>query len=198
MDSFLKFDMLKMIRRMKGKNPRIGNNQAIPHSGCRLYYSAADAHIPHNSFGDFMSLNRPQNTENGNTSLAEHLNTIADKLFIVSEKEKDPERKAEIFNRVFDLLENDALTIQEMVESLNDEAPEKVLELCRDLDENFAKSANFFLSAIDLLIEFLNTEETDFIKQAKEEIGKGSELLKTAGEMMEGLKNIPLEDNGEE
>lgn len=148
-----------------------------------------------------MSLNQPQdkpaNAEPDNISLAQHLNTIADKLLIVSEKEKDPERKSEIFSRVFDLLENDALAIQDMVESLNDEAPDKVLELCRDLDENFAKSANFFLSAIDLLIEFLNTEDTDFIKQAKEDIGKGSELLKTAGEMMEDLSSIPLEDERE-
>ena len=144
-----------------------------------------------------MSLSQPQNSEPDNMSLAQHLDIVADKLLIVSEKEKDPERKSEIFNRVFDLLENDALTIQEMVESLNNEAPEKVLELCRDLDENFAKSANFFLSAIDLLIEFLNTEETDFIKQAKEDIGKGSELLKTAGEMAEELSSIPLEDESE-
>ncbi len=144
-----------------------------------------------------MSLNQPQNTEPDSTSLADHLNIIADKLLIVSEKEKDQDRKAEIFHRVFDLLENDALTIQDMVESLNNDAPDKVLELCKDLDENFAKSANFFLSAIDLLIEFLNTEEKDFLIQAKEDIGKGSELLKTAGEMVEELSSIPLEDEGE-
>lgn len=129
--------------------------------------------------------------------IAEHLEELARIILSISEKEQDEEKKLEYFQYIFNVLEQDALELQSIIEELNEELPEQVQEACLEVDKNMARSSNFFLEAINYMVEFMETEKVKFIEKARESIQMGSESLDKAEQINQQLGEIPMEESYE-
>ncbi|MCD4785132.1 MAG: hypothetical protein K8T10_15055 [Candidatus Eremiobacteraeota bacterium] len=123
--------------------------------------------------------------------LISHLNMVGDKLLEVLEYEKDEETKIQKYQIVAQILEEDGSEIQGMIEELNEEVPEKVSIITKEIDEKFAMASNYFLDAIEYYFEFLDTENAESIQKAKESVKEGARILEEADAKAQELTSVP-------
>lgn len=123
--------------------------------------------------------------------LVQHLHMIGEKLLAITRKEKNPERKAEYFEVMAEILEEDGAEIQGMIEELNQELPEKVAQITREIDEKFAGASNYFLDAVELYIQYLSTEDPALVESALNSIKQGSIALEEADAKAQALYGVP-------
>jgi len=123
--------------------------------------------------------------------LISHLNMVGDKLLETSQQEEDEERKAQEYDIIAQILEEDGTEIQGMIEELNEEVPENVALITKEIDEKFAMASNYFLDAIEFYFDFLETENPEAIQKAKESIKEGARILEEADAKAQELTSVP-------
>lgn len=130
--------------------------------------------------------------------LTAHLRGLAMVLMEISAKEKDDEKKDEYFKIIFDRLEKDAEEIKQMVEGLKlDEMPEKVAMICRDVDEKFMQASNCHMEAVEMLKEYIDTEDSKLVDKTMESLKIGASLLEQADSMVWQLSQYSTEETPE-
>jgi hypothetical protein len=130
--------------------------------------------------------------------LTAHLRGLAMVLMEISAKEKDDEKKDEYFKIIFDRLEKDAEEIKQMVEGLKlDEMPEKVAMICKDVDEKFMQASNCHMEAVEMLKEYIDTEDSKLVDKTMESLKIGASLLEQADSMVWQLSQYSTEETPE-
>jgi len=92
--------------------------------------------------------------------------------------------------RVGNQLHEDMKSIEE-----REEAPEKVAEICSDIDDKLVDSMNLFLDAVENMMEFIETEKPELIDNAKKDILKSEELIKQGDNLSIELEEL-FEERG--
>lgn len=89
------------------------------------------------------------------------------------------------------MLEEDANEIQAMIEKLNEEVPDSVAAITREIDEKFAEASNYFLDAIEDYLDFMENEDKVLLEQASRSIKQGAINLEEADAKAQTLYNLP-------
>ncbi len=78
-----------------------------------------------------------------------------------------------------------------MIEELNQELPENVAQLTREIDEKFAGASNYFLDAVEFYMQYLENEDPDLIRNARNSIKQGAIMLEEADARAQSLYAVP-------
>lgn len=120
-----------------------------------------------------------------------HISNVADILTDISQNITDPDDKADCFDVVYEVLNDDADDIKEMIDELNEEVPENVAFITKEIDEKFANASNYFLDAIEFYFQFIETEDPSHIDNAKKSIKEGARILEEADAKAQELSTVP-------
>lgn len=125
------------------------------------------------------------------TGMIPHISNVADILMDISQNISDPTEKSDCFDVVYEVLVDDADEIKEMIDELNEEVPENVAFITKEIDEKFANASNYFLDAIEFYFQFIEAESPDHIENAKKSITEGARILEEADAKAQELSAIP-------
>lgn len=120
-----------------------------------------------------------------------HISNVADILTDISQNITDPEEKGDCYDIVYEVLTDDADEIKEMIDELNEEVPENVAFITKEIDEKFANASNYFLDAIEFYFQFIEAEDPDHLENAKKSIKEGARLLEEADAKAQELSAVP-------
>lgn len=131
------------------------------------------------------------NRNNQQAGLTDYLAETAMDLLAVSEDEQDDGARADFYDETYrDLMDHSDRLGRLMTDLDEEEAEEEVWEICGPVDEIFIQTANMHMDAIDMMVEFMETEDPQLIGKITETLGEAAALLEEAEDMVGRLRSL--------
>lgn len=134
--------------------------------------------------------NKLEIIEEEKVDLTDHLRTIADDLLEVSKSTDDPDQKEEFFRGIKEELEMVIAELQEDMEIFHEEMPDKIAEICRDMEKNLQECQDLYENAINILLKFIENKNPELIADAKKILNDAEEKIKKDDLMQEQLDTM--------
>lgn len=128
--------------------------------------------------------------EHEKVDLTEHLRIISDDLLAISKSENDPTQKTEFFKGIKEELELVISELQEDMDIFHQDMPEKVAEICKDMDKNLMECQKLYENAIGEMLKFIHSENPDLIVSAKKFLDEAEEKMKKDDLFQEQLDTL--------
>lgn len=106
-------------------------------------------------------------------------------VLAIGQNESDFDKKKKYFDEIYHELMKEADEIKSLMEGLYDNPlPEKLANICADIDANFDEASSLHLDAIDLILEYMESGNEEKISDALETLKKGGNLLEKADSLV--------------
>jgi hypothetical protein len=125
---------------------------------------------------------------NAPVGIIQRLWEIGSLLYSLEQEGADAEKKGRYYKNISIRLEKDQAEIQKMLNQLNDGSmPEKVRNLCGEIDEKYIASFNLFLDGIDYFLRYMETGEIELVDEGQRILMEGADLLEQGNVLVGGL-----------